>query len=115
MRLPGHAALKRGTPHLAMRRSGRYPRRGRGSALQVPEDLEAALGGERLVDAVDVVLVRAADGLLALGHRPGAGGAARGVELGHEALVVGADHAGGLADRKSTRLNSSHVKISYAV
>src|SRR5207249_7646675 len=28
---------------------------------------------------------------------------------------VGVDHRGGRSDRKSTRLNSSHVSISYAV
>src|SRR5690606_41965584 len=43
------------------------------------------------------------------------GGRDRAVNLGEE---VGERHVGGfgrLPDRKSTRLNSSHVKISYAV
>src|SRR5690554_6983002 len=31
------------------------------------------------------------------------------------ALGIGAQGLGGLTDRKSTRLNSSHVRISYAV
>src|SRR5690554_7777204 len=29
--------------------------------------------------------------------------------------IIRATHVGGLGDRKSTRLNSSHVRISYAV
>src|SRR5436309_6357373 len=32
-----------------------------------------------------------------------------------EAALVGVNNKCGLRDRKSTRLNSSHVKISYAV
>src|SRR3712207_8964007 len=35
--------------------------------------------------------------------------------LGHDAEVVRDDHDRGVEDRKSTRLNSSHANISYAV
>src|SRR5438874_6257101 len=37
------------------------------------------------------------------------------VELGRADERVGVGGSGGLEDRKSTRLNSSHVEISYAV
>src|SRR5690606_41338061 len=36
-------------------------------------------------------------------------------ELVDESVAVEVEHAHERADRKSTRLNSSHVKISYAV
>src|SRR5690606_41070400 len=61
------------------------------------------------------------DGLLRVGVEPEGGrgldgdrGEQRG-ELPHELAVVDAAAGGDEADRKSTRLNSSHVKISYAV
>src|SRR5688572_32594398 len=38
-----------------------------------------------------------------------------GDEVGHGGLVGGAQAERGLEDRKSTRLNSSHSQISYAV
>src|SRR2546426_8725448 len=47
-----------------------------------------------------------------IGHRPGAEGA------GHDHVAHEAEHPAGErrdADRKSTRLNSSHLVISYAV
>src|SRR5690606_41195148 len=56
--------------------------------LQRPVDVELAVLGEGIGDAGLVVLVRPVGDVVAVGHRP---------------------------DRKSTRLNSSHVKISYAV
>src|SRR3989442_9848714 len=37
------------------------------------------------------------------------------VHVAVDAGLVGIDHAHFLEDRKSTRLNSSHVRISYAV
>src|SRR5690606_41296948 len=46
-------------------------------------------------------------------QRPGVPGNAEGGARGEEAGTKGV--AGGAGDRKSTRLNSSHVKISYAV
>src|SRR5947209_12509836 len=39
----------------------------------------------------------------------------RGRELGHRRHPVRAGPGDGVADRKSTRLNSSHANISYAV
>src|SRR5690606_41735688 len=47
----------------------------------------------------------------------GAGGGELLVEVDHPLLdpIAAGDVVGGVRDRKSTRLNSSHVKISYAV
>src|SRR5207249_6397811 len=45
---------------------------------------------------------------------PDAAGVAGGVDVRHVELVAGDRHPGA-RDRKSTRLNSSHVSISYAV
>src|SRR5690606_30959065 len=89
------------TPHPGMRRSvhdstGAASRLS-DSAPQVPEHLELALGGERRVDAVEVELVGTADGLFALGQRPGAGRVAGHVQLGHVAAVIGLGDAGRLA------------------
>src|SRR3712207_7541711 len=75
----------------------------------VLEDLGVGRGGEvgvvlarlavRLHDAVDELLERP----LALRRADGA------------AEVLRRDDVGGVEDRKSTRLNSSHANISYAV
>src|SRR2546427_4349417 len=46
---------------------------------------------------------------------PDAAGAAAGDAAGLEPPAAGAARAGAGADRKSTRLNSSHSQISYAV
>src|SRR5690606_39717227 len=73
-----------------------------------------------LLDASAALDTRNADGLTPLGVACAAGnwrlarfllerGAKPGAETGTPALVAAA------GDRKSTRLNSSHVKISYAV
>src|SRR5688572_31726108 len=45
----------------------------------------------------------------AVAHHQGSGG------LAHAALLNGKADDGGQVDRKSTRLNSSHSQISYAV
>src|SRR5690606_39703564 len=69
----------------------RRPRMAAGSALQRDEGVAAGVLGiapQRLLDAQQLVV------------------------LGH---AVAAAQRAGLEDRKSTRLNSSHVKISYAV
>src|SRR5690606_39277490 len=60
-------------------------------------------GGAEFARAAEVAAADAADEF-ERGRRDGA-------------MLVGlrARHGGGLLDRKSTRLNSSHVKISYAV
>src|SRR3712207_7604636 len=59
---------------------------------------------------------RAGGGEHALGGRPVAAGR-HAPPVGRAVRVRPARHpgAGGLADRKSTRLNSSHANISYAV
>src|SRR2546426_12624401 len=49
------------------------------------------------------------------GHRPGAVDASRGVGASERAGPRSSTRAGLLRDRKSTRLNSSHLVISYAV
>src|SRR5690606_40009688 len=87
-----------------------FPTR-RSSDLVIVVDLDGghhlAFGGERdlahLVEAPAALFVQAE---LAFGDQEGGFG---GVALDFPASVLAA------ADRKSTRLNSSHVKISYAV
>src|SRR5690606_41314591 len=71
-------------------------------ALEVELDALLATSGNRVVetDALDVAAV--------------AGAAAVGDDDVVEGTLLGAA-AGQSEDRKSTRLNSSHVKISYAV
>src|SRR5690606_40077954 len=77
------------------------------------------LGAEAFEGLLDGV--EDAEGLLAGRVERGRGGgqrAARAQLLGQQLLPVVAGHVGvapGLLDRKSTRLNSSHVKRSYAV
>src|SRR5690606_27219241 len=51
---------------------------------------------------------------LGVGRQP-VQGAPRGIAGGVLLVLVSGVHPGRAADRKSTRLNSSHVKISYAV
>src|SRR5690606_12305739 len=88
----------------------RVQQRGRGEELD-------AHGDGVLVD-VEVALVQVTHGALArgahaeAGHRAGDVLQVPGEVLAAEALFGALD---GLQDRKSTRLNSSHVKISYAV
>src|SRR5690349_22280183 len=48
-------------------------------------------------------------------EQPGAAKAAAAAAVVRVALQIGADRPHGSTDRKSTRLNSSHVEISYAV
>src|SRR5690606_39423643 len=53
-----------------------------------------------------------------LGELPGRGGFRAGQlvpQVAHRRVVVRVGPGGAAQDRKSTRLNSSHVKISYAV
>src|SRR5690606_39386047 len=77
-------------------------RHGVGDLLGTEETSEGDEVGEPLTE-----LFLGHPGLLPhAGHR---GVRHRGVDVG------GADSVGGHTDRKSTRLNSSHVKISYAV
>src|SRR6266496_6301446 len=91
--------------------------------------LEAGTVGELTVQAAARVVARAGDrarwalrcGVLADAGvgitRPLANGvlAFRAAHAGLEDLLVGEAAAGEGEDRKSTRLNSSHVEISYAV
>src|SRR3712207_8159321 len=74
--------------------------RSRGQALARGQQRELALGGVALevVQALDALADR-------LEVRQQAA----------EPAVVDVGHAGALGDRKSTRLNSSHANISYAV
>src|SRR5207302_11188636 len=74
----------------------------RDEPLEVIDITERAVAGDRLQ------------------HRSGIGEAARfdddALETRHPApAALGKERAQGFLDRKSTRLNSSHVKISYAV
>src|SRR3712207_7091166 len=64
-----------------------------------------------LFRSVVVLHVRVAQQLLQ--DEPGVAGALPDPAVGHHLLVRG--HPLALADRKSTRLNSSHANISYAV
>src|SRR5688500_19772499 len=49
-------------------------------------------------------------------ERSAAGGETQGTRVGERlAVEIGEQGRGGLVDRKSTRLNSSHLVISYAV
>src|SRR5690606_41572744 len=82
------------------------------STLALPDALPICL--DRLIDAA-LILDHAVDDLgepvlVSLGQR----GA---VDVGVEAVIAELAHdaVDALADRKSTRLNSSHVKNSYAV
>src|SRR5690606_41884140 len=89
------------------RRSSDLPRRAAGLRAGEPRALHAH-------HALDAVARRGVRALAGHGDRLG-GVARRGSRRGapHLALEAAARPAGG--DRKSTRLNSSHVKISYAV
>src|SRR5439155_19760603 len=82
-------------PYTTLFRSERGPARGGGQVVVVPRPVEPQL--------VDVPVEAAVQHVLGAVHAPGvAGRAAR----GHRRVD---------RDRKSTRLNSSHVAISYAV
>src|SRR5690606_7723442 len=78
----------------------------RGLFPQPPEHLELAVLGERLVDAVLVVLERTVGDLVAMGHRPGAHRIAHVLQLGHEALVFA---SGDLARRGADVLDRRAV------
>src|SRR5690606_39298272 len=80
-------------PYTTLFRSGLRPGRPHGRALGAVERAE-----------LDARLVR--------GQRHGA---AQRIDLLDQVALADAADAGVAADRKSTRLNSSHVKISYAV
>src|SRR5699024_9150829 len=84
----------------------------------VPADVlglaEVAFGGEEVLDAVFV-----ADSLPQCGHGVGAVGDDGGEFVLRQSVAVDDGQLlaeeSGTGDRKSTRLNSSHVSISYAV
>src|SRR5699024_1825405 len=70
-------------------------------ALQLAQD--GADAGVGVLDVIDGVVVVGLDGLVQIEVDAAAG------------LVHIKEEAGAVEDRKSTRLNSSHVSISYAV
>src|SRR5437660_11374941 len=86
-----------------------------GAGAGAAADLDPAVGGGRVVvDDFDFDVDAAAVTLEADALAVAAAGELRG---GLHRLASGPPfgHAGGVGDRKSTRLNSSHVAISYAV
>src|SRR3712207_920794 len=66
---------------------------------------------ERYID--EVLISPMSDLQIALAYS--LGGTLRGLVMGTGVFVVGASFVGLTVDRKSTRLNSSHANISYAV
>src|SRR3712207_7438472 len=76
---------------------------------------EDRAGGDR-GDHGDRGGLRRAEGRVAQGRRRGAGQRDRRPDPEHVGrAATRAPHAGRAGDRKSTRLNSSHANISYAV
>src|SRR3712207_8290506 len=84
----------------------------RGNAAELLDAIDRALDrvAPTMSGAVEVGL--ATPGALARDHRPDAA-PAQAAPRGRAAVALVAD--GALRDRKSTRLNSSHANISYAV
>src|SRR5690606_41074629 len=82
-------------------------RRSSDLAFQRPAEHGGAetLDGDRISFAPQCPRERRSDGLVVFGEQ----------YRGHGSRLRIGDAAAGARDRKSTRLNSSHVKISYAV
>src|SRR5699024_12435042 len=87
------------------------PRRGRGAGAAPARGVDAEAVPGRPAHQGDGVLARAACGMEARGRLHEVGTGALGRLADGDDLLIG--EGGG--DRKSTRLNSSHVSISYAV